>query len=377
MRVFLPALQVGAGLTGVGTYTLELIRAWAERDPEDLHLVVGAPDPEWFGFLEGRERIDCVPLRLGRDDAWGRMLANHTVVPQSAEATGADVVLAPNFVAPLRGRFERVTMVHDFAFVRRPETTTFAKRSYYRLFVRQSIRRSARVLVSTRFVADEIAELVPGARERVRIAPEGVGPTFLVNDDEASTRARSERRDGLLFVGTLEPRKNLARILAAHSRLCRADADFPPLRLIGGKGWVDEGIERAIATHSDPRRLERLGYCTTEALRAAYDRSLALVFPSLYEGFGLPVLEAMARGCPVITSRGTATEEVAGAAALLVDPVSTEEIEGAMARLVHDAGLRRELAARGRRRVREFSWDRCASATIDALRELTPRSKKK
>ena len=122
--------------------------------------------------------------------------------------------------------------------------------------------------------------------------------------------------------------------------------------------------------------MKRLGYLSTEDLVAEYDRALGLVFCSLYEGFGLPILEAMSRGCPVITSRGTATEEVAGDAALLVDPLVTGEIEGAMARLHDDAGLRRSLAERGRTRVREFSWTRCAEATIDALREVQPRRRR-
>ncbi len=368
--MFLPALQVGPGLTGVGTYTRELIRGWSRVAPDDIELVVGAPHPDWLDFLQGHERIELRPLRLRRDDAWGRMLANHTIVPQCAEQCGADLVLAPNFVAPLRGRFRRAVMVHDLAFVHYPETTTLAKRTYYRLFVRSSVRRSARVLVSTRQVADELEAYVPGTLPRVRITPEGVGSAFLAHDDESEHRPRA--RSGLLFVGTLEPRKNLERILLAHGRLCRQERDFPILRIVGGKGWADKAIRGALASHPDPARLELLGYCSTEQLREAYDRSLGLVFPSLYEGFGLPVLEAMSRGCPVITSRGTATQEVAGEAALLVDPLEVGEIEAAMARLVHDRGLRRKLAARGRRRVRDFSWTRCAQATIDALRDVAP-----
>jgi glycosyltransferase involved in cell wall biosynthesis len=116
----------------------------------------------------------------------------------------------------------------------------------------------------------------------------------------------------------------------------------------------------------------RLGYCSTEELRSEYDHALALVFPSLYEGFGLPVLEAMTRGCPVITSRGTATEEVAGGAALLVDPLSVGEIEAAMARLAGDLRLAEGLRRRGRERARQFRWVRCAERTLEGLREAAP-----
>lgn len=374
MRIVLPALQVDASLTGVGMYTRELVRGWTKVAPDDLELIVAAPHPECFDFVPAGRGIRVVGVQLWRDDAWGRMLANHTTITHCARDERADVVLAPNFVAPAWGRFQRVVMVHDLAFRSHPETTTLAKRSYYRAFVPPSIRRSARVLVSTRSVAEEITEWMPEVGPSIRIAPEGVSPAFLAHEDEenrGSDLVRDRRRE-LLFVGTLEPRKNLVRILSAHGNLCRRDRGFPALRLVGGKGWKDSAIERALGDHPDPTRVKRLGYLSTEELVREYDRALGLVFCSLYEGFGLPILEAMSRGCPVITSRGTATEEVAGGAALLVDPVATGEIEGALARLVGDAGLRRSLAERGRRRVHEFSWARCAESTIDALRELRP-----
>lgn len=175
-----------------------------------------------------------------------------------------------------------------------------------------------------------------------------------------------------MFVGTLEPRKNLARLLAAHGNLCRQDSGFPGLRVVGGKGWEDEGIWEAVAGHPDPDRLHLLGYRSPEELIAEYDHALAFVFPSLYEGFGLPVLEAMARGCPVLTSRGIATEEVAQGAALLVDPREIGDIERGLHRLAVDPSLRRRLRVAGRSRVAEFSWERCARLTLEGLRELAP-----
>jgi glycosyltransferase involved in cell wall biosynthesis len=121
--------------------------------------------------------------------------------------------------------------------------------------------------------------------------------------------------------------------------------------------------------HPRPDRLVRLGYVTSEELRAEYDSALALVFPSMYEGFGLPIVEAMARGCPVLTSRGIATEEVAGGAAVLVDPLETGEIERGLELLADDADLRRRLAGRGRARAAVFTWDVCARRTLEGLRQ--------
>lgn len=374
MRIVLPALQVASKLTGIGMYTRELVRGWMQVAPDDLELIVAAPHPECFDFVAAGHGIRVMPIELRREDAWGRMLANHTAIAHCARDERADVVLSPNYIAPLVGRFQRVVVVHDLTFRRHPETTSFAKRTYYDAIVPPSIRRSARVLVDTQIVADELAEWMPEVRPSLRVSHLGVSPAFLATEDEEDrgpVPTRDRRRE-LLFVGTLEPRKNLVRILSAHGNLCRRDRAFPALRLVGGKGWKDAAIERALGEHPDPSRVKRLGYLSDDELRSEYDAALGLVFCSLYEGFGLPVLEAMSRGCPVITSRGTATEEVAGGAALLVDPVQTGEIEAAMARLVDDTGLRRSLAERGRKRVHDFSWTRCAEDTIDALRELRP-----
>ena len=184
LRVFIPALQVGPGLTGVGMYTRELLRAMVDQPRDDLDIVVAAPHPAELSFLDDVEGIRLLPLRLTRDDPWGRMLANHTVVPQIARRVESDVVLAPNFVAPLWGGFATAVMVHDLAFVRFPGTTTRAKRTYYRFLVRRSVRRARRIFVSTRTVAEELVEFEPTTADRIRLTPEGVAPTFLAQEDE-------------------------------------------------------------------------------------------------------------------------------------------------------------------------------------------------
>jgi alpha-1,3-rhamnosyl/mannosyltransferase len=301
------------------------------------------------------------------------MLATHTTAVRAAQASRADVFFGPNFIAPQWGRFRTAVMVHDLTFWRHPETTPPAKRMYYRILVRRSVQRASAVFVATDTVGRELRAFAPSVAGRIWRTPEGVSPGFLVNGDregEDATRLCKPPRRDFLFVGTLEPRKNLERILSAHGQLCRQDSSFPALRLIGAKGWEDQGIRRALASHPDPARLHRLGYCSKDALRDEYDSALALVYPSIYEGFGLPVVEAMARGCPVLTSRDIATAEVAGDAALLVDPLQTGEIEQGMARLAADERLRDELARRGRSRASEFSWRRCAESTLEGLHAL-------
>jgi glycosyltransferase involved in cell wall biosynthesis len=374
LRVLIPALQVGPGQTGVGGYTLELVRGMISQvQPDDEEIIVAAPQLEAFAFLAGRPGFRTEKISLPAAGPGGRMMAIHTRVPALGQRLGVDVVLAPNFIAPVWGRFATAATVHDLTFLRFPKTTPLAKRLYYTAAVRLTLRRAARIFVDSRTIADEVVDFAPHVAEKLRLAPLGVAPAYLENGDRAGSPAPSvqrARRDHFLFVGTLEPRKNLVRLLIAHGNQCRGDPLFPELRLVGGRGWRDEGIRRALASHPDPSRVLRLGYRDVAELRAEYDTALALLFPSLYEGFGLPVVEAMARGCPVLTSRGIATEEVAGGAALLVDPSDGEELERGMRRLVDDPGLRRRLADAGHVRAREFSWERCARATLDGLREL-------
>jgi len=348
---------VGPGQTGIGVFTLELVRALS-RLLRDEEFVVAAPHPEAFAFLDGIEGFEVEPVRLLRYNSLGRMFAMHTAIARLAERRGVDLVLGTNYISPLWGRFERAVFVQDLTFVRFPWTMPLTKQAYYRALVRWSVRKASRVFVTTQTMAIEVAEYEPQAATKLRIIPGGVSTTYLANGDEedsSASRLACEPREHLLFVGTLEPRKNLERLLVAHSNLCRFDPGFPALRVVGGRGWEDAGIRQTILQHSDPGRLHLLGYCSLADLRREYRKAIALVFPSLYEGFGLPALEAMASGCPVLTSRDIATAEVAGGAALLVNPLEIGDLERALRRLATDPSLRQRLATAGRARAKEFS----------------------
>jgi len=375
VRVLVSALQVGPGQTGVGRFARDLIESLSKlpaslRRPREHEFVIAAPHPEAFGFLDGVEGFTVVPIPLLREDSWGRMLCLHTTIPRLGTRLAVDLVLVPNYIAPLWGSFATAVVVHDLTFVRFPETMPPLKRLYYRWMVGRSMRRADLVFVTTETMAREVVGYEPSALYKLRRMPGGASTSFLdpggEEGEDESAGWKTPRHD-FLFVGTLEPRKNLERLLVAHGRLCRFDPEFPGLKIVGGRGWEDEGIRRAMRAHPDPSRLHILGYLDEEELRRQYDESLALLFPSLYEGFGLPVLEAMARGCPVLSSRGIATAELVGDAALLVDPLDLGELEWAMRRLATDSALRERLRTAGRLRLRAFRWERGARLTMEAL----------
>jgi alpha-1,3-rhamnosyl/mannosyltransferase len=352
--------------TGVATYVRELVRAWGNC-PSAPELVVATLEPAAFETLARPGVVKVWPIERRIGSEIGRAVALNLQIPRIAREAGADVILAPNFLAPRwTGGIPTALVVQDLAFRRFPSTVPFARRLYYGSCAGASIRSASLLMVTTQTMGAELREFEPSVASRIRTTPLGVSSTHL-----ETVSGRNRPSDGsFLCVGTLEPRKNLARVLAAHGRLCRRFPDFPPLRLIGAAGWGSGEVESALSGHPDPRRVVRIGYCSDEELVVEYRRARALVFCSLYEGFGLPIVEALHHGCPILCSRGTALAEVAGGAAILADPTEIGEIERGMRVLATDAGLRARLSRLGQARAPRFTWAGCARRTIDALEEL-------
>ena len=246
-----------------------------------------------------------------------------------------DVLHCPTFRAPVRSPVPVVVTVHDLAVLRHPGTFNQWTRRYSRLAVPRVARAARRVIAVSEFTKREVVELLGVPDERIRVIPNGVEPIFTPD----GTRAEGQY---VLAVGTLEPRKNLGSVQQAAQRL------GVPLNVVGARGWGGVHVDGWLGRVSD------------EELAALYRGARCLVYPSVYEGFGIPVLEAMACGTPVVTSAGGATEEVAGGAAVLVDPHDPTSIAAG----VEEADARRdELRARGLERAAHFSWERVAAET--------------
>ena len=250
-------------------------------------------------------------------------------------ARGLDVLHCPTFRGPVRSSVPVVVTVHDLAVLRHPGTFNQWTRHYSRFAVPRVARAARRLIAVSEFTRGEIVELVGIPEERIRVIPNAVGEEFVAEGP-------AESGDYVLAVGTLEPRKNLGAAQQAAQRL------GVELRVVGAQGWGGVEVNGWLGRVSD------------EELAALYRGARCLVYPSLYEGFGIPVLEAMACGTPVVTSAGGATEEVAGGAAVLVDP----QDPAAIAAGVEEASSRRdELRARGLERAAQFSWNRVAAET--------------
>jgi glycosyltransferase involved in cell wall biosynthesis len=306
-----------------------------------------------------------VPVNARSRLQW--VLGEQTLLPRAAARAGVDLLHSLASTAPLRGRFRRVVTVHDLIYAHYPEAHEGLRAKGMQVLVSSAARRSHRVIADSQNTADDLVELLGLDRAVVDVVPLGIGTTRL--DDplaEGEVRARFDlgSRVVLLSLSAKRPHKNLAALIGA---LARIPADSRPLLVLAGYPTFYEEELRAraceVGVAQDVRFLGWLDGAEVEGLWAI---ARAFVFPSLYEGFGLPVLEAMARGVPVACSDASSLPEVAGQAALLFDPRDEAGIATAVERLIDDRELRLRLVELGRARAREFTWQRTARLTLES-----------
>ena len=355
--------------SGVEVYVINLARALAQlSDAPDIiaYMDRRIAAPELAASLS-RGRVRPKVLRAKR--GWLR-----AALPWRLWRDGVDLVHLPSTIVPPLLPCPAVVTVHDLAWARYPETYDSADLRMQTEVVPRSVRRAAHVIAVSRSTARDVADVLQVPNDRITAIPLGVSAAFApqgpkLNGSEFPGADRA--RDGcVLHTGGLHPRKNLGRLLEAYAMLRREGlaggaGSAPPLLIAGDTStrWGRELMTWIARLDLTPDVILP-GHVTEQVLPALYRSATALVYPSLYEGFGLPILEAMASGTPVITSDGSSMLEVAGEAAVLVNPESAEELAGALSRVLTDEALRRDLAERGLLRSRQFTWERTARETV-------------
>jgi glycosyltransferase involved in cell wall biosynthesis len=371
LRVALDATPLLGARTGVGSFTAGAMRALAARPELDVRaFTVSWRRRGWIvdllppGVTPIRRPMPARPVHW----LWRRFEAP----PFEWLAGGLDVVHGTNFVVPPTRRTAAVVTVHDLTTVRFPELCHPATRAFPEL-IRRALRRGAWVHTPSAFVAGEVVELLGADPGRVRVVHLGIepGPVAAAPPAGAPAPLPAGAARYLLAVGTIEPRKDLPLLVRAFDRLAAARRDVA-LVVAGPDGWGAAAFDHAVAAARHRDRVVRLGWVDDATRDRLLRAAAALAYPSVYEGFGFPPLEAMAAGVPVVATRAGALPEVLGDAAELVAVGDEPGLAGALARVLDDPAAAAELVRRGRRLVAGYTWERCA-AGLAALYQQAAR----
>jgi glycosyltransferase involved in cell wall biosynthesis len=359
---------------GIGRYTRELVTALLKlTSPHQYTIFAAAGGPvrgDWRSEIESRSvRFRTIPLT----DDWMARLWQRLRVPIPVEViTGPlDVFYSPDFVLPpTRRRTCTLLTVHDLSFLRYPDAFVPSLRCYLERTVPRSVARADRVLADSEATRTDLIACYGALSEKVEVLYSGVDPRFRPEQEPGEREQLRARysvgdRPYVLSVGTLQPRKNYVRLIQAFATLPPANLQ---LCIAGGRGWLCEDIFAEAERHGD--RVRILGFVDDADLPALYRNAALFALPSLYEGFGLPVLEAMACGTPVVCSNISSLPEVAGDAALMVDPFDIDGLAEAMTRTLEDAGLRQRMIAKGLAQAARFTWAESARQLLGVFGAL-------
>lgn len=368
--------QTCGARAGCGWYADSLIRAMVASYPEHRFFLyhrfghIQNPDTEEGTFID----LPCVSAPFMDTGVKESKAIWKAVATGKSELPGEpDIVQSNSFQAPPVGKAKLVTVIHDVSFWVHPEFTTEGNRLGCQQGVFDALKRADGFIFVSHSSHREFESVLPGwlegrgvphavIHEAARLEP------LLVPPSEGGG-------EYWLAVGSLEPRKNYENLLEAMELYWERSARRVPLHMAGGEGWRNERLLAKISSMENKGIVRRLGYVPDEKLSSVYQSARALLFPSWYEGFGLPVIEAMQCGCPVISSMRTSMAEIGGDAVMAIDPASPESIVRAMLRLESEPILRNSLVAAGHGQAARFSWEKAASATLGFYREVLNRGK--
>ncbi len=363
MRIGIDARSVYPGHGGIGTYARELARALARVDGHNEYLLfcTERKGTEPIVVAPNVRELICPAAML--DWRWEQL-----ELPTLAQTVGLDVLHLTCFTAPIAKTCAVVSTVHDVVFHVRPDLVEPKLAAYLSRWAEFAARQADRLIAVSQHARQAIADAYGTPLARIAVVYEAPGREFCPRDRaEAAERVRS--RFGIdgsycLYVGALEPKKNIDGLLDAFAELVSDGFSEGSLVLVGGRGGMPYDIEQAVLLRRLQDSVRLLGYVPEAELPFLYRAAAVFIYPSLYEGFGLPPLEAMACGTPTIVSNSTSLPEVVGDAALLADPEDPGQLADAMARVLQDSALSAELSRKGVERSGNFTWEEAARGTL-------------
>ncbi len=362
MKIGIDASGINSYRTGTVTYIVEILNQWnIDRSLDHVFVIFCSPNTRHhFDTLKLDNRFELEMVSRIKPI---QMLWQQTGLPLALWRGHFDVLWGPGFVLPFLPVCPMVVTIHDLTFELFPGVHQFIKRIYFPRMIRYAVKHARQVLAVSQSTAQDLAKAIPISQYKTTVTLLAAR-SALSEQSVSSKPLLPQSAPYALFVGTLEPRKNLVRLIQAWGRLTPGDRQECRLIVIGMQGWMVGELEQ-IATDIDS--VDFVGHVSDLELHTYLEQAHLFVYPSLYEGFGLPVIEAMAYGIPVLTSAVGATEEIAHGAAVLVDPLSVDAIAGGIRALLTNESLRQCLSGAGRERAQQFSWERTANLTLQAL----------
>ena len=362
--------NAGYRQAGVSRFTEQMVRALQERDTS-AHYSVFLNETARGGFSDSPNmRFRYTRLPAVRPAV--RILWEQVFLP--GHAAGLDLLHCPVNVLPLLSTCPAVLTIHDLTFLRYPERFRPERQKYLATLTKLSAKKARRIMTDSANTKQDVAELLRVPPERIDVVYPGLDEAF--HPSSAEELAEFRRRKGLpdefiLYVGTLEPRKNVAALVRAYSLLHARGLRRWPLVIAGGRGWMFDDIFAEVERNDLVSDVLFPGYVPPEELAQWYGAAAVFVYPSVYEGFGLPALEAMACGTPVIVSNASSLPEVVGDAGAQVDPHDTAQLAETLAEILQSSRRREQMAAAGLRRAASFTWDKAAEQIMRVYRQAS------
>lgn len=348
---------------GTAIYVSSLVKALQEFDKESIYVPFSVDHSHDMSKPKSlRSRLDT----LYRDIIW-----THVTLPWQVARTGVDLLHMPANVVPLQTPCKVVVSILDGIIFQTPEKFPLWHRTYARFFVPMAARKASKILTISEQSKRDLVKHLHLSPEKIVVTPLAASSDFrpIEKAEIEAVRRQYDLRTFILTVGTLEPRKNIIRLLQAFAKL--RERGFTGLLVhVGPKGWLYDDILAEVNRLQLEQAVRFLGRVPLKDLVGLYNAASSFVYPSLYEGFGLPVLEAMACACPVITSNVSSLPEVAADAAIMVDPYNVQDLVDAMTRIWTDPAYARELRERGIKQSKLFSWERCARETLSVYKQV-------
>lgn len=349
--------------TGVERYAAELIKHLAEIDRNNEYFLYFRTKPqEWFYKLPPNFKLRLIPF----PKFWTQLRLSWEMLVHPV-----DVLMILASALPFYHPKHTVVTVHDVAFELFPEAFTSFMRRYLIFFTRFVAKRASKIVAVSESTKHDLVRLYSCPKEKVEVIYLGRDPKFSPVRYEAAQQVLDRHdlvyKKYILFVGTLQPRKNINRLIDAYIKLRKENRIEEKLAIIGGKGWLWQPIMEKIEAAGLKESIVVLGYVEDCDLPAVYSGAVLLTLPALYEGFGLPPLEAMSCGTPVVVSNVSSMPEVVGDAGVLVDPLNVNSIAGGLLKVLIDPELRAKMSAEGLKQAEKFDWSRTARRTLELL----------